>query len=47
MPTAPASHIDLLESPTFAHLATVRPAKFVAVRCGLTTSEHADRKQQS
>jgi PPOX class probable F420-dependent enzyme len=25
MPAAPPSHIDLLENPTFAHLATVRP----------------------
>src|ERR1700744_2437121 len=25
MPEAPASHADLLERPTFAHLATVRP----------------------
>jgi PPOX class probable F420-dependent enzyme len=25
MPEAPASHVDLLEQPTFAHLATVRP----------------------
>ena len=25
MPEAPASHVDLLERPTFAHLATVRP----------------------
>src|ERR1700729_657328 len=25
MPEAPASHVDLLERPTFAHLATIRP----------------------
>ena len=25
MPEAPGSHVDLLERPTFAHLATVRP----------------------
>jgi PPOX class probable F420-dependent enzyme len=25
MPEVPASHVDLLERPTFAHLATVRP----------------------
>jgi len=25
MPEVPASHVDLLEQPTFAHLATIRP----------------------
>jgi PPOX class probable F420-dependent enzyme len=25
MPEVPASHVDLLEKPTFAHLATIRP----------------------